>query len=150
MNSQATSMTIGGAVRRSQLVAFARACWLDNVRIGDWDGPIVKNERTLLDNQPTESLELYNDDTRGGVLHAIERACQDIGLTYVRQTDLAYAWWAPGLDRVMTCDHVCGEPVVRVAELRAVMDRVRPASGIRKLIENATPVNVPVFRIVED
>lgn len=144
-----TSILIGGALRSGDVRRFVQAAKDDRLGFDD-DGLLTRPTQLIAHCRSNrESLHLVNS-IGWGVLHHIEEECRALGLTYVRRTDFGYAWWAPGLDRVMTCDHVCGEPVLPATELRAVMDSARPASGIRKLIENATPVNVPVFRIVGD
>lgn len=151
MESEATSITIGGALRESDVQRFLDAVQSD-VALLDWNEELPADAADLIGQADMHggSLRLFNADKAWGKFQRIEALCQELALWYVRQNESVMVWWGPAMALPSWTHHVDGDPVVGVAQVRFALDGPAPASALRTLIENRTPTAVPVFRIVED
>lgn len=128
-------ITIGGKLPRAKAQTLCDAIRADCPCI-DWgdrrlDDVTVDELSDLLDDEGR--LQLVDDQASGGEFAAIENACEQLGLTFVRRSEAKYEYdaeivfWTPKMGNGQpTCVLATqdGEPLVSQRDLNAVLRRM--------------------------
>lgn len=91
---------------------------------------------------------MFDDPACYGAFEEVEKACREIGLTYVRASEAKYendpvvVWWQPGMGepRAQLATQA-GEPTIKVHEVREAMGQGIP--NLASLLDAATPPPIP-------
>lgn len=145
---------IGGVLVEDQVTDLFEAAADDGVTTID-DGPIGDEAefRALIDG--AGPLILMDAQASYGKLPALETTCQDLGLSFRRNSDAGYEYeaevvsWAPGMDHPRwTAGSQAGAAMIALNTVRGLLDAPAASDAelivrLRAEIARHTPVDVP-------
>lgn len=150
----AATIDIGDEITNPKVAAALITAIADDGPRWEWGEPSLESEDEIIDlMQDTAggTLRLVDEEARYGQFDAIESACRELGLSFVRHSEARYeydgelVWWQPGMNEVgWSCADQEANPLVAVSEIRRWLEQ---NLNVSKMLDRHTPPEMPPFKL---